>query len=141
MNHFQLHINPILLAKEVKFTMSSSSGNGGQNVNRVATKATLHFLVAESALFKEQQKAQIIEKLKNRISKEGFLIVINQGSRSAEKNKKAALNHLLNLLTTALTPKKVRKKVKLPRAIKERRLANKKRNSEKKESRRKVTKE
>ncbi len=138
MNHFQLHIDPALLAKEVKFTMSSSSGNGGQNVNRVATKATLHFLVEGSNMFDNKQKGLIAEKLKNRISKEGYLVVINQATRSAEKNKKAALAHLLNLLTIALTPKKVRKKVKLPRAIKEKRLANKKRNSEKKEMRRKI---
>ena len=138
MNHFQLHINPILLAKEVKFTMSCSSGNGGQNVNRVATKATLHFLVEGSNLFNNKQKALIAEKLKNRISKEGYLVVVNQASRSAEKNKKAALAHLLNLLTIALTPKKIRKKAKLPKALKEKRLAKKKRKSEKKEMRRKI---
>jgi len=138
MSHFQLHIDPILLAKAVKFTMSCSSGNGGQNVNRVATKATLHFLVQDSNLFTTSQKTILAKKLKNRISKDGFLVISSQASRSAEKNKKAALAQLLNLLIAALTPQKVRKKVKLPRAIKEKRLANKKRNSEKKELRRKI---
>jgi len=138
MNHSQSHIDLTLLTKEVKFTMSCSSGNGGQNVNRVATKATIHFLVEQSDLFNDRQKIRIIEKLKNRISKEGFLIVVNQTSRSAEKNKKAALAHLLNLLTVALTPPKIRKKVKVPRSVKMKRLANKKRNSEKKELRKKI---
>lgn len=138
MSHFQLHIDPIILAKEAKFTMSSSSGNGGQNVNRVATKATLHFLVEESELFNDRQKRWIFEKLKNKISKEGFLIVVNQASRSAVQNKKAALAQLLNLLTTALTPQKVRKKVKVPRSVKEKRLTKKKHNSEKKELRKKI---
>ncbi len=137
MNHFQLHIDPILLAKEVKFTMSTSSGNGGQNVNRVATKATLHFLVTESELFDEFQKQIISEKLGNRISNEGFLVVVCQDTRSAEKNKKAALEKLLNLLKVALTPQKIRKKRRVPRAIKEKRLSDKKRNAEKKELRRK----
>lgn len=138
MNHFQVHIDPILLAKEVKFTMSCSSGNGGQNVNRVATKATLHFSVERSNLFNNKQKALIAEKLKNRISKEGYLVVVNQASRSAEKNKKAALAHLLNLLIIALTPKKIRKKIKVPKSVKLKRLANKKRNAKKKEMRRKI---
>ncbi len=138
MSHFQLHIDPITLAKEVKFTMSCSSGNGGQNVNRVATKATLHFLVEESELFDDQQKTTILDKLKNRITKEGFLLIVNQESRSAVKNRKAALAQLLNLLTVALTPKKARKKLKIPRSFKEKRLTNKKRNSEKKELRRKI---
>lgn len=137
MNHSQLHIDPILLAKEVKFTMSTSSGNGGQNVNRVATKATIHFLVAESELFNEKQKAVIADKLGNRISNEGFLVVVCQDSRSAVKNKKAALVKLLNLLQVALTPKKVRKKLRIPRSVKERRLSEKKRISEKKEMRKK----
>lgn len=138
MNHNQSHINPILLAKEVNFTMSCSSGNGGQNVNRVSTKATLRFAVQESNLFNDSQKDCIVKKLNNRISKDGFLIVVNQESRSAEKNKKAALKQLLNLLTTALKPQKIRKKVKMPRAIKEKRLANKKRNSEKKDLRKRI---
>ena len=138
MKHFLLKIDPILIAKEAKFTMSCSSGNGGQNVNRVATKATLHFSVEQSELFDPQQKNIIYEKLKNRISKEGYLVISSQSSRSATKNRKAALTQLLNLLTVALTPKRVRKKVKIPNAIKEKRLAEKKRNSEKKAWRRKV---
>lgn len=136
MSHSQLHIDPNLLAKEVKFTMSTSSGNGGQNVNRVATKATLHFLIVESALFDEQQKQLITEKLGNRISKEGFLVVVCQDTRSAEKNKKAALEKLLNLIKVALTPKKIRKKLRVSKSAKEKRLSDKRRNAEKKEMRR-----
>jgi len=136
MKDSQLHINPNLLAKEAKFTMSTSSGNGGQNVNRVATKATLHFLIGESELFDEHQKQIISEKLGNRISKEGFLVVVCQDTRSAEKNKKAALEKLLNLIKVALTPKKIRKKLRVPRSVNEKRLTAKKRNAEKKEFRR-----
>ena len=94
MNNNKIHIDPNLLAKEVSFKMSCSSGNGGQNVNRVATKATLHFMVAESVLFDNRQKALIAKKLKNRISKEGYLVISSQASRSAEKNKKAARIHI-----------------------------------------------
>lgn len=136
MNHSQSHIAANLLAKEAKFTMSTSSGNGGQNVNRVATKATLHFLVEESKLFDDNQKQIIVEKLGNRITKEGFLVVVCQDTRSAEKNKKAALEKLLNLIRVALTPKKIRKKLRVPRSVNEKRLTEKKRNAEKKESRR-----
>lgn len=137
MNHSQLYIDPNLLAKDVKFTMSTSSGNGGQNVNRVATKATLHFSLTDTEMFSDIQKQLIGEKLGNRINNEGFLVVVCQDTRSAEKNKKAALAKLLNLIKDALTPKKVRKKLRVPRAIKEKRLSDKKRNSERKEMRRK----
>ena len=137
MNHSQVHIDPQLLAKEVKFKMSASSGNGGQNVNRVLTKATLFFPVVNSTIFSEEQKEIILFKLGNRISKEGQLIIVNQTSRSALKNRKQALALLLQLLQKALTPQKKRKKLRTPRKVKEKRLENKKRNSEKKALRKK----
>lgn len=137
MSHNQIHIDPILLAKEVKFKMSCSSGNGGQNVNRVATKATLLFHIEESDLFDVVQKEQLHEKLKNRINKDGFLLLVNQESRSAETNKKTALKNLINLIQKVFEPQKIRKKLKVPRSVKERRLEDKRRNAEKKEFRRK----
>ena len=138
MSHNQIHIDPALLTKEVKFKMSSSSGNGGQNVNRVATKATLFFHINASDIFSEAQKEILHEKLKNRINKEGFILLVNQESRSAETNKKTALKNLLFLLQKTFEPKKVRKKLKVPRSVKEKRLENKRRNGEKKELRRKL---
>lgn len=138
MNHFQVHISSILLAKEVKFKMTTSSGNGGQNVNRVATKATLFFKVENSDLLSESQKEIILDKLRNRISKEGYLIIVNQASRSAFTNQKNALALLLTLLQNALMPKKVRKKRKVPKQVKEKRLENKKRISAKKALRKTV---
>lgn len=138
MSQNQIHIDPILLAKEVKFKMSTSSGNGGQNVNRVATKATLFFDINESNLFEDRQRAELHEKLKNRINKEGFVIIVSQASRSAETNKKTALKKLVNLIQKAFEPKKIRKKLKVPRSVKEKRLESKRRVSEKKELRKKI---
>lgn len=138
MSHNQIHIDPILLAKEVKFKMSSSSGNGGQNVNRLATKATLLFPINESNLFEDEQKEKLYKKLKNRINKKGCLIIVNQESRSAETNKKAALKNLIHLLQKTFEPKKIRKKLKVPRSVKEKRLESKRRVAEKKEFRKKI---
>jgi len=138
MSQNQIHIDPILLAKEVKFKMSSSSGNGGQNVNRVATKATLRFPIHETAFFGDLQKEILLEKLGNRINKEGVLIIVNQESRSAETNKKTALKSLINLIHKAFETQKVRKKKKVPRSVKEKRLENKRRTAEKKAFRKKT---
>jgi len=138
MSQNHIYIDPILLAKEVRFKMSTSSGNGGQNVNRVATKATLFFDINESKLFDDRQKAKLHEKLKNRTNKEGFVIIVSQASRSAETNKKTTLKKLVNLLQKAFEPKKIRKKLKVPRSVKEKRLENKRRVAEKKEFRRKI---
>jgi len=85
-----------------------------------------------------QQRVQLHEKLKNRINKEGFVIIVSQASRSAETNKKAALKKLVNLIQKAFEPKKIRKKLKMPRSVKEKRLENKRRIAEKKEFRKKI---
>ncbi|MEM1119245.1 MAG: alternative ribosome rescue aminoacyl-tRNA hydrolase ArfB [Bacteroidota bacterium] len=138
MNHFQTNITTEVLAKEVTFTMSTSSGNGGQNVNRVATKATLHFSIAESSLFDEIQKAILKQNLAHRLTKDGNLVLKCQDSRSAEKNKATALKKLVDLLTSALKPAKKRKKVGVPKANRAKRLSDKKHHSEKKELRRRI---
>ncbi|MEM6319849.1 MAG: alternative ribosome rescue aminoacyl-tRNA hydrolase ArfB [Bacteroidota bacterium] len=134
----KIHIDLSLLEKEVRFTMSTSSGNGGQNVNRVATKATLHYPIGDSELLTELQKETIREKLKNRINKEDALVVVNQEGRSAEQNKKNALTTLKQLLMDALKPPKIRKKYRVPKANREKRLSDKKIQSEKKALRRKI---
>ena len=130
MNHNQVNIDVEDLTKEVRFKMSTSSGNGGQNVNRVATKATLYFSIFASELFSDLQKEILSQKLGNRTNKEGEVVIVNQETRSALKNKKRAVKLLEELIVKALTPKKKRKKTKISAADNEKRLAAKKRKSE-----------
>jgi ribosome-associated protein len=118
--------------------MSSSSGNGGQNVNRVATKACLFFSINDSLLLDDNQKKLIKEKLKNRINKSDYLLIVNQETRSALKNKRAALKQLLNVLEHALKVDKVRKKSAIPASIQAKRLKQKRQQSQKKQMRKKV---
>ncbi len=132
-----VHIDPIQLRKEVHYKMSRSSGNGGQHVNKVSTKASLYFPIDTNQLFTSIQKEQLKKRLKNRITKDGFLVVTNQEARSAEKNKKAALKILVHLLQKALTPQKGRKKSSIPKSAREQRLVDKKRHAEKKAHRKK----
>jgi len=126
------------LEKEIFFKMSCSSGKGGQNVNRVATKATLFFQLAKSQLFEEEMKAQLLEKLDNKITKNGFLVIYSQNHRTALKNKKEAISKLKLLLQNAAHQRKKRKPTRTPAVVHRRRLAGKKQQSFKKSLRRKV---
>jgi len=115
--------------EEFTFTASRSSGPGGQNVNKLSTRVTLHFDVLRSPSLMEDQKRRILVKLKGRISKDGVLRVSCQQSRSQAANRDGAVERFVELLRQALTRRLPRKKTALPASARERRLEEKKRRS------------
>lgn len=112
--------------EEVEITASRSSGPGGQNVNKVNTRVTLHFSVWSSKCLTESQKAKIIARLNTRITKDGILYLHAQGTRSQAMNRVVLLERFAMLLGDALTPTKPRKKTKVPYSTVLRRLDHKK---------------
>ncbi len=114
---------------ELTFIPSRSSGPGGQHVNKVNTRITLQFNVAMSPSLSDEQRHQIMRKLKTRINKEGVLQISSQSSRSQFANKEAVLLRFTELLKLALTKKPLRKKTKPSKAVKQRRLDQKKKQS------------
>lgn len=121
--------------KEIEIKASRSSGKGGQNVNKVSTKIELVFDVNNSELLSDEEKSVVQQKLSNRISKEGKLILQSQESRSQLMNKEIAIKKLYELLEAALKKEKPRKPTKPSKAKKEQRLQVKKVISEKKQNR------
>ena len=120
---------------EFSFKSSRSGGKGGQNVNKVETKIELYFDVLNSNLFKDEEKEKIFVKLKNRIDKNGILRIISQSERTQFLNKTKAVSKFYKLIEKALEKEKIRKKVKVSKAEKEKRLTGKKKLSVKKYSR------
>ena len=128
-------INKDLILKELNFKTSRSSGSGGQNVNKVSTKVELRFNVVNSLLLTDDEKDRVLEKLKNRISSEGILIISSDTERTQLRNKKKVIEIFLELLEKSLKKPKKRIKTKPSRASKEKRLKEKKIKSDKKQSR------
>ena len=122
---------------ELLFSASRSSGPGGQHVNKVNTKIELRFHIPSSVLLSEEEKEILLQKLKNKINKDGELIIVSQENRSQLKNKEAAIEKFLDMLKKALTPTKKRKPSRPTRASLEKRLDKKKLVSEKKSQRKK----
>ena len=127
-----IRINPDLSIpeSEISFSFSRSSGPGGQNVNKLNTRATLWFDVAGSPSLNDGQREMILEKLPTRISREGILRVVSQKHRTQKMNRDAATERFAELLRDSLILKRPRRKKRIPAGIKRRRLEDKRRRSQ-----------
>jgi len=136
-----IHLTDSLVVSEndIIFKFSRSAGPGGQNVNKLNTRATLLFNIAACRAFTDEQKQRLCTHLSSRISADGFLKVVSQRHRTQQANRRAALNRLAELLTAALVDRPVRKQTATPYIAHQRRLCRKRRRSEIKQQRKPVT--
>ena len=114
-----------------------SSGPGGQNVNKVSSKAQLRWDVGAAAIFSEEQKELIRQNLKGRLNKRDEIVVSCDEERSQPQNKEKAIKIFNELIARALEVPEERIPTKPTRGSKEERLERKKQVSKKKEDRRK----
>ncbi len=110
---------------ELVFTASLSSGPGSQNVNKISSKVTLCFDLANSPSLSPEDKDLIMSRLRNRIGKDGVLRVTCQKTRSQTENKELATTRFIELLLDALKQIPIRKKTRVSEAAKLRRLEEK----------------
>lgn len=89
--------------KELKIKYVRSSGPGGQNVNRRATKAQLRWNIDESQILNDEQK----ERLHSKFRKNEIIIESDQ-TRYQLQNKKIVIQRLNNLVNQALKREKKR---------------------------------
>ncbi|HVT29563.1 MAG TPA: alternative ribosome rescue aminoacyl-tRNA hydrolase ArfB [Lacipirellulaceae bacterium] len=125
--------------REIRFSFVRSSGPGGQNVNKVASKAVLRWPIATSRSVPSELRARLIARLARRINDRGELVLASQRFRDQAKNVEDALQKLCDLVASAAKMPKKRKKTRAPKAVREARLRQKRQTGERKQSRRPPT--
>jgi ribosome-associated protein len=113
-------------ASEFEWTYVRSSGPGGQNVNKVASKAVLRWDAKTSPSVPPVVKARLFAKHGSRFTADGVLVLSSQRFRDQYRNQQDCLEKLRAWLHDAATPPRPRKATKPSRASKERRLQAKK---------------
>ena len=119
---------------ELHWSFSRSGGPGGQNVNKVNSKATLRWRPPPD--FLPEGAKQRLERLAARyLTVEGEIVLQSQEFRDQSKNIQRCREKLRALVLSAMHAPKPRVPTKPSRAVRQRRLDQKRRNAEKKGSR------
>ncbi|MGL6196960.1 MAG: alternative ribosome rescue aminoacyl-tRNA hydrolase ArfB [Thermoguttaceae bacterium] len=124
--------------EELRFTYVRSSGPGGQNVNKVSSKAVLRWNPAESNILSPETFQRLVKLFPSHCTKEGEVIIASQKTRDALKNKNACLQQLQRMILEALKVPKPRIPTKPTKGSIARRLDDKTKNATKKQNRRRV---
>lgn len=115
--------------EELQFSFARAGGPGGQNVNKVSSKAILRWDLGLNSSVPVEIKDRLRTLQRNRITVEGELVIHAQNHRDQERNKLECLERLREMLLVAATVQKKRRPSRPTRGSKERRLKAKKKRS------------
>ena len=121
--------------RELVWSAVRSSGPGGQNVNKVASKVELRFDFEATSALTASVKTRLRALATNRLDGEGRILIVSQVTRAQPQNLADARERLADLIRKALVVPKRRRATKPSRAAKRARVQDKRVNSLKKQSR------
>ncbi len=110
---------------ELQWTFVRAGGPGGQNVNKVASKAVLRWDLANSPSVPPEVKMRLRTLHRNRITREGELVLSSQRFRDQDRNRDDCLEKLREMLIEAAKVPKMRHATRPTRGSKVRRLREK----------------
>lgn len=128
-------MNKVTIIQELDYKAVRSSGAGGQNVNKVSSKVVLSFNLLASNSLTEEEKALASARLASRLTNDGVLILQCDEDRSQLRNKDIVTKRFLAVMEGAIKEDKPRKPTRIPRSVIKKRIEGKRRQADKKESR------
>jgi ribosome-associated protein len=128
----------VVPAAELTITFVRAGGPGGQNVNKVASKAVVRFALRDSSAIPNDAKQRALARLASRLTRDGELIVTSVATRDQSRNRAAALARLGMLLAAAVKRPRPRRPTRPSRATVERRLTEKRQRASVKKERSRI---
>ncbi len=122
--------------EEFEFSFVRSSGPGGQNVNKVNSKAVMRWSPTKTPSLPEPVRERFLAKFASRITTEGELVLTSDRHRDQPSNIEDCFEKVREMLVSVATAPKKRRPTKPSKGSKERRLDSKRRDSAKKQGRR-----
>ncbi len=113
--------------EELIWSFARSGGPGGQNVNKVASKAILKWGLVASDRVAPYIKRRMKELYPSRVTEDGIVVISSQENRDQARNREACLEKLKQMIITASRIATVRRETKPTLGSKKRRLDEKKR--------------
>ena len=122
--------------EELEWTFARSGGPGGQNVNKVNSRAVLRWQLGRNTSLPAEVRSRLRALQRNRVTTEGDLVLQSQQHRTQQGNREACLERLREMVRRAATVPKARKATRPTKGSRQRRLAAKKARSQLKQQRR-----
>jgi ribosome-associated protein len=121
--------------EELVLSYSRSAGPGGQNVNKVSSKVTLHWNVSETPSLPDDVRQRFLSRYRTRLNKQGQLVLSSQRFREQRRNVTDCMDRLRQMILEVIVPPKRRKPTRPTLGSKERRLRQKQQTAQKKQGR------
>lgn len=123
---------------ELEFSFARSSGPGGQNVNKVNSKAILSWNFSTTSSLPLDVQERFLAAYAGKLTTDGRLVIAADESRDQARNMEICLEKLAAMLKAVAVAPKKRKPTKPSRAAKEKRISSKKKHGDIKKGRQKI---
>lgn len=126
----------VIPSTAIAIHFARSGGPGGQNVNKVNTKAEVRVRVADLAFPADDVRERFLAREGTRVTAGGELLITSQVHRSQAQNLEECLGRLVGMLRAALVRPRTRRATRPTAASRQRRLVEKRRRSRRQADRR-----
>lgn len=126
-NGIELGPGVTIAASAIRFQYARSRGPGGQNVNKVNTKAELWVPLEAIQGLSERAASRLRQIAGKHLTAQGEIHIAADSHRTQEQNRNAAMERLRQMIRSAMYEPKARRKTRPSKAARKRRLDSKRR--------------